>query len=100
MNEPVPVRSIDHMRSHRGILAGKNGVTFRICFRKESLQRRLRGFETAPSQTQGDQRQQHHGAQKKSPRRALQRAKPPEPFPHQLGELGATHYPRAGSEVP
>ena len=49
MNQPVPVRGIDHVRGHRGILAGKNGVRFRICFRKESLQRSLRRSETAPS---------------------------------------------------
>src|SRR6266478_1311568 len=100
MNQPAPVPGIDHVRGDRRSLARKSDDRPRSCFRKESLQRRLRLSETAPSQTQGDQRQQHHGAQKKSPRRALQRAKPPEPFPHKLGELGATRYPRAGPEVP
>ncbi len=100
MNQPLPVRGIDHVRGHRRSLAQKSGGRPRICFRKESLQRRLRSSETAPSQTQGNQRQQHHGTQKKFLRWALQRAKSPEPFPHQLGELGATRYPRAGSEVP
>jgi hypothetical protein len=56
MDQPVPVRSIDHVCGHRRNLARKSGVRLRICLRKESLQRRLRLSETAPSQTQGDQR--------------------------------------------
>jgi len=44
---------------------------FRMGIRKEQLQARLRGPETTPSQTQRDQRQHNHRAQKKSLRRAL-----------------------------
>ena len=74
MNQPVPVRGIDHVRGHRRNLARKSGGRPRICFRKESLQRRLRSSETAPSQTQGNQRQQHHAAQKKFLRWEIGRA--------------------------
>ena len=68
--------------------------------RKEQLQARLRGSETTPSQTQSDQRKHNHCAQRKSLRRALQRAKSPEPFPHQQETPGAARYPRAGAEAP
>jgi hypothetical protein len=51
MNQPVPVSGIDHVRDHGRIPARKGGVRFSICFRKESLQRRLRRSETASSQT-------------------------------------------------
>jgi len=51
MNQPVPVRSIDHMGDYRRMLDRKSGVRLWICFRKESPQRPLRLSETPPSQT-------------------------------------------------
>src|SRR2546425_3506633 len=100
MNQPVTIRGIDHVRGYRRALTHRTGGRFLADIGEEKLQCSLRGSKAAPSQTQSHQRQQHQGAQKKSLRRALQRAKSPEPFPHQQEELGAARYPRAGSGVP
>src|SRR5713226_6044667 len=100
MNRAVPIRGTHHVRGYRRNLTRKTSGRFLIGIGKESLHRSLRGSEAAPSQTKSYQRQQHHGAQKKFLRGALQRAKSPEPFPHQQEELGATRSPRAGSGVP
>src|SRR5258708_3797575 len=100
MNQPVAIRGVDNVRGHRSVLVCGTSSGFLAGLDEESLQCRLCGAEAAPSQTQSHKRQQHQGAQKEFLRRALQRAKSPEPFPHQLEKLGATRYPRAGSGVP
>src|SRR5216684_369102 len=100
MNQPAPVRGMDHLRGHRGTLVHKCRILFLVRLRKKSLQRRLCCSKTAPPQAQGYQRQQHHGAQKKFPCRKFHPAKSLESFPHQRGELGASRSPRAAPRVP
>ena len=48
----------------------------------ESFQHRLRPAKPAPTQTHRYDWQEHDRAQKQALRRALQRPKSPEPFPH------------------
>jgi len=100
VNKPEPVRGIDHVYGHCSVLVHENRIMFLRRIGKEQLQACLRGPKTAPSQTQSHQRQQHYGAQKKFLRRAFQRPKSPEPFPHQQEEPGAIRYRQAGLEVP
>src|SRR5712691_5559267 len=100
MNQPAPVRGMDHLRRHRRALGHKCRILFSVRLRTKYLQRRPCCAKTAPSQAQGYQRQQHYRAQKKFPCRKVHPAKSLESFPHQRGELGASRSPRAAPRVP
>jgi hypothetical protein len=93
MAQPMAVRGIYQARGERGALAQLGLMLLRFRVRKKPPQCRLRRTKSSPAQAQGNKRQQQHRAQEPTPRRALQGAKSPEPFPHQQGELGASRFP-------
>src|SRR5580658_1154701 len=83
VSNAVTNRRANHM--HRQVGAAR---CERVCFvaagGKKLLKECLRLAESTQPQAQGYQRQQSRRAQEKPARRALQRAKPPKPFPHLL----------------
>src|SRR6266478_3483236 len=82
MYQASPVRNTNHVRGQGRAPVCFGGVLRRTAIRNESFQHRLRPAKPAPTQTHRYDGQENDRAQKQALRRALQRPKSPEPFPH------------------
>ncbi len=82
MYQAAPVRNTNHVRGQGRAFGDFGRILPGTSIRKESLQHRLRRAKPTPTQTYRNDWQENDRAQKQALRRALQRPKSPEPFPH------------------